>query len=242
VHPLTRFPFRSVLACFLVGVGWAAVPATRVVAQSKVDPVRFEKDIAAFEAEDRASPPRPGSVLFVGSSSIRYWDTAKAFPRLTTIKRGFGGSHVSDNIYYADRTIIPYHPKLVVFYAGDADVAAGKSADQIFADFKRFIAMVHTKLAGTPLVIISVKPSPAHWTQMDAIRQTNALVQAYVADDRLVSFVDVVGALLGGDGRPRPELYTENGLNLNDLGYSAWTTAARPAIEGALAGKKAKVN
>jgi lysophospholipase L1-like esterase len=130
----------------------------------------------------------------------------------------------------------------VVFYAGDADVAAGKSADQIFADFKTFIAMIHTKLADTPLVIISVKPSPAHWAQMDAIRRTNALVQAYVAADPLASFVDVVGALLGSDGRPRPELYTENGLNLNDLGYAAWTKAARPAIEGALAGKKAKLN
>jgi lysophospholipase L1-like esterase len=230
------------LACFLVGVGWGTAPANRVAAQSTVDPTRFEKDIAAFEAEDRASPPPRGSVLFVGSSSIRYWDTAKAFPGLTTIKRGFGGSHVSDNIYYADRTIIPYRPKLVVFYAGDADVAAGKSADQIFADFKRFIAMVHTRLDGTPLVIISVKPSPAHWTQMDAIGRTNGLVQAYVAADPLVSFVDVVGALLGDDGRPRPELYTENGLNLNDLGYAAWTKAARPVIESALAGKKAKFN
>jgi lysophospholipase L1-like esterase len=238
VRPVTRF--RSVVALFLIAAGFAGTPIQRLVAQSNPDPARFEKDIAAFEAEDRASPPRPGSVLFVGSSSIRYWDTAKAFPGVTTIKRGFGGSHVSDNIYYADRTIVPYRPRLVVFYAGDADVAAGKSADQIVADVKTFVAMIHTKLPGTRLVIIGVKPSLAHWKQMDAIRQTNTLVQTYVAADRLVSFVDVAGALLGSDGRPRPELYTENGLNLNDLGYAAWTKATRRTIEDALAATNAK--
>jgi hypothetical protein len=65
--------------------------------------MRSERDIVAFEAEDRAVLPQPASTLFVGSSSIRYWDVASGFPALKTIKRGFGGSHVSDNIFYADR-------------------------------------------------------------------------------------------------------------------------------------------
>jgi lysophospholipase L1-like esterase len=232
VHPPLTWS-RSVLAVLLAGVSLGAAPVNQAGDRTKPDPARFEKDIAAFEAEDRRSPPKPAPVLFVGSSSIRYWDTAKAFPTLTTITRGFGGSHVSDNIYYADRTIVRYKPRVVVFYAGDADVAAGKSAEQIFADFKTFIGMIHAKLPGTPLVIIGIKPSPAHWKQIEAIRRTNELVRAHVAADRLVSFVDVVDPLLGSDGRPRPECYGENGLNLNDTGYAAWTSAVRPAIERA---------
>jgi GDSL-like Lipase/Acylhydrolase family len=150
---------------------------------------------------------------------------------LAAIKRGFGGSHVSDNIYFADRIIVPYKPKLIVFYAGDADVAGGKSADQIFIDFKTFIAMIHAKLPGTPMVIIGIKPSPAHWNHIGAIRKGNALVRAYVEGDRLVTHVDVGDRLVGSDGRPRAELYADNGLNLSELGYAVLTDAVRLVIE-----------
>lgn len=32
---------------------------------------RFEKEIAAFEAADRAKPPKPGGIVFTGASGIR---------------------------------------------------------------------------------------------------------------------------------------------------------------------------
>jgi lysophospholipase L1-like esterase len=195
------------------------------------DPQRFEKDIAAFEAEDRASPPAAGSTLFVGSSSIRYWDVAKAFPGTKTIKRGFGGSHVSDNIHFADRIIFAYKPALIVFYAGDADVAANKNADQIFADYKTLIGLIHARLPQTPVIVIGTKPSPAHWKQIETIRRANTLVKEYVANDPLVAYADVDQPLLGPDGRPRPDFYVENGLNLSEQGYTAWTAAVRPVIE-----------
>ncbi len=46
---------------------------------------------------DRESPPAPGGVLFVGSSSIRMWDTlARDFPGVPVVRRGFGGSAMAD--------------------------------------------------------------------------------------------------------------------------------------------------
>ena len=195
------------------------------------DPRRFEKDIAAFEAEDQVSPPPRGAMLFVGSSSIRYWDVTRAFPGIATIKRGFGGSHVSDNIYFANRIVFPYQPRLIVFYAGDADVAANKNADQIAGDYRTFIALIHSKLPETPMVIIGVKPSPAHWSRIETIRRANGLVKQAIATDHLVTYTDVDAPLLGSDGKPRPEFYVENGLNLSERGYEVWTRATRSAIE-----------
>ena len=92
----------------LAAVGVLVVCGLTVSAQTNPDPKRFEKEIATFEAEDRAAPSPAAAALFVGSSSIRYWDVAGAFPGMKTIKRGFGGSHVSDNIFYADRIIVRY--------------------------------------------------------------------------------------------------------------------------------------
>lgn len=213
------------------GPALVAPVAQTVASPASPDPARFEADVAAFEAEDRASPPPAAAILFVGSSSIRAWDVARAFPTHRTIRRGYGGSHVSDTIHFADRLVVRYHPALVVFYAGDADVAAGKSAAVIAADTATFVALVHSRLPGTPVVVIGTKPSPAHWAHIATIRDANARVRAALAVDRLAAFVDVEGALLGADGLPRPDCYTENRLNLNGRGYEAWTAAIAPTVE-----------
>ncbi len=195
------------------------------------DPERFAADIAAFETADRATPPPAGAVLFVGSSSIGGWDVARAFPALTTIRRGYGGSHVSDTIHFFPRIVAVYRPALVVFYAGDADVAGGKSAATIARDTATLVALAHAQLPATPVVVIGTKPSPAHWAHMETIRAANHLVRTSLAADPLAAYVDVEAALLGADGQPRPEFYAGNRLNLNARGYEAWTAAVRPTIE-----------
>ena len=195
------------------------------------DPTRFEAEIAAFEAEDRAAPPPANAALFVGSSSIRYWDLARAFPGRPAIKRGFGGSHVSDSIYYADRIIVRYRPALIVFYAGDADVAAGKSSAQIGADYQALVALIHARLPTARIIVIGTKHSPAHGAHREVIRRANAWVAALAAADDLLEYVDLESALLGADGLPRADYYADNGLNLNERGYAAWTAAVAPVIE-----------
>lgn len=221
---MRTLPF--VVAILLASAGVRAQSPAPVV-----DPARFDADIAAFEAADLASPAPPRAVLFVGSSSIRYWDVAAAFPRLRTIRRGYGGSHVSDTIHFADRLIVRYRPALVVFYAGDADVAAGKSATTIAGDTATLVALVHARLPGTPIVIIGTKPSPLHWAHMATIRDANRLVREGLSGDRLATYVDAEAALLGADGQPRADFYTDNRLNLNTRGYEAWTAALRAPID-----------
>ena len=156
---------------------------------------------------------------------------AREFPALRPIRRGYGGSHVSDTVHYAPRIIFPYQPSLIVFYAGDADVAANKSGEQIAADTKALLALIHARLPGTPVVVIGTKPSPLHWAHMPAIRAANAILKKDLAGDQLAAYTDAEAALLGPDGQPRADFYTENRLNLNDRGYAAWTAALRPTIE-----------
>jgi hypothetical protein len=220
-------------AAALVLAGSAAVVARQApgpTAGPNPDPGRFEKDIAAFEAQDQASPPALGGTLFVGSSSITQWDVAREFADLKPVKRGYGGSHVSDTIHFAPRIIWPYKPSLIVFYAGDADVAGGKHAEQIAADTASLLALIRTTLPQTRVVVIGTKPSPLHWKHIDTIRKANALIKAGLARDPMTAFADVEAALLGADGKPRPELYQGNGLNLNDAGYRAWTAVLRPVV------------
>jgi lysophospholipase L1-like esterase len=221
LRPLTR---AAVAVVLLASAPW-------LHAQTNPDPNRFAKEIAAFDAEDQATPPPVGAVLFVGSSSIRYWDVAKAFPALKTIRRGYGGSHVSDTQHFADRLIARYAPRLVVFYAGDADVAAGKTAAQIAGDTEALVAWIHKAVPKAGVVVIGTKPSPLHWAHMATIRDANARLKASLAKDPNAAYTDAEAALLGPEGQPRADFYQENRLNLNDRGYEAWTAALKPVID-----------
>jgi len=192
---------------------------------------RWESDIAAYEAMDRKSPPVQDGIVFIGSSSVRLWDVRKSFPDLPVVNRGFGGSQLADSVRYADRILIPYRPKTVVLYAGDNDLAAGKSPEQVLADYKAFAAKVHGALPDTRIVYVAVKPSPKRWALIEKIRETNRLIRAAAEQDPRQVFVDVEKPMLTAEGQPRAELYRPDELHLNEEGYKLWTELVRPHLE-----------
>jgi lysophospholipase L1-like esterase len=183
---------------------------------------RWEPEIQAIERRDREQPPPEGAIVFTGSSSIRLWDLAKSFPDLPVVNHGFGGSQIADSTHFADRLVLKQKPRTVVFYAGDNDIAAGKSAEQVEADFIAFAGTVHKELPKTKVVFLAVKPTPARWNLFDVQTKANALVESYCRGKDWLLYVDVVKPMLGADGKPRPELYVKDGLHLSAAGYKVW--------------------
>jgi lysophospholipase L1-like esterase len=191
----------------------------------------FEDDIEAFEAADRAHAPPQGAVLFVGSSSIRFWTTLdKDFPGVATLNRGFGGSHVYDCAHYASRIVAPYRPRLIVFYAGDNDVADGRKPREILSDFKTFVAKVRAAQPGVPILFLSIKPSLERWKLVGRMREANALIRQYASRAKGIGYVDVFTPMLGPGGLPRKELFREDGLHMTPAGYELWTRLVAPLI------------
>lgn len=194
------------------------------------DPARFESDIQAFEAWDRKNSPPRDAVLFVGSSSIRMWPTAESFPGLAVINRGFGGSHASDVNDFAERIVLKYAPRMIVFYAGDNDIAAGKPPEQVAGDFERFVDLVHAKLPNVKIIYLPIKPSLARWKLWPQIKESNALVAKFVDGKRLLAYVDTATPMLGANGQPRPELFIQDGLHMNAQGYQIWSDLLRDKL------------
>lgn len=194
---------------------------------------QWESEIKKFEEADRQSPPPTGAVLFVGSSSIRLWRTIeKDFPDTKVINRGFGGSQIEDSTYFADRIIVPYKPRLVVLYAGDNDLAIGKTRDQVFEDYKAFVAKLRDRLGDVRIAFISIKPSLARWSLADKMVSVNEMIRRYSSKDKRLIFIDVYSAMLGADGKPRPELFVEDGLHMTPAGYALWRSIVAKNLKG----------
>ena len=195
-------------------------------------PERWNKAIEKFLQADEKKAPAPGSVLFVGSSSIRLWDLPKYFPRRQNlINRGFGGSELCDAVHHFDALVAKHQPKVVVLYAGDNDVAGGKQAKQVHADFLKFDRRMKDKLPDTKLMFISIKPSIARWKLADEMIKANELIAAECKKQakRLV-FIDIWQSMLGKDGEPNKELFVEDGLHMNDKGYRIWANKIRQRL------------
>jgi lysophospholipase L1-like esterase len=202
-----------------------------VAAVAPAETHRFENEIAAFEAADKTNPPATNAILFLGSSSIRKWTTlAKDFPGHKVINRGFGGSQISDSVYYFDRIVLPYKPKMIVFYAGSNDIQAGKTPETVADDFQAFLRKVEGALPGAKVAFISVNASPSRWKDVEKVRQANRQIAGLMAKDDKRVFIDTFPAMFDSGGKPRPELYVGDRLHMNAKGYAIWTSIIAPYL------------
>ncbi|MEO1983851.1 MAG: GDSL-type esterase/lipase family protein, partial [Fuerstiella sp.] len=198
----------------LISTAWAAPPTVS----------RWEKSVQQFEKQMKDGDSKPGSVLFIGSSSIRKWDLPKWFPGHTTINHGFGGSEVADSLQLFDRIVKPLKPSMILMYAGDNDIGKGKTAEIVHADFQSFAKRVKTDLApGTKLAFIAIKPSIKRWSLAGEMAKANALIAGDCAADDQLQYVDIWSPMLGQDGKPMADLFIKDGLHLSDKGYAMWT-------------------
>jgi lysophospholipase L1-like esterase len=193
----------------------------------------WEFQISSYEKQDRINPPKPGVIVFTGSSSIRFWHTlSEDMKPLDAINRGFGGSQLSQVNEYAGRIVLPYRPKAVVLYAGENDMSWPwhKSADTVLADFQKFVKIVHTTIPEASIYYISIKPDPARWDNWPALASANRMIEAYCGTEGRVKFIDVSAAMLDAQGKPRRELFRWDGLHMNGQGYALWTSIIKHVL------------
>jgi lysophospholipase L1-like esterase len=191
---------------------------------------RWAREMAAFEEQDKKNLP-VGGVVFVGSSSIRLWDLVNYFPAVPALNRGFGGSVIRDSVGHADLLVLKHKPRTVIFYAGDNDIANGRTPRQVADDYKAFVTKIHAALPATRIAFIAIKPSIQRWPLIDKVRAANALVRAYAGTDNRLGFIDVDGPMLGWDEKPRTDLFVADGLHMTPKGYELWTALVRPFVE-----------
>lgn len=199
---------------------------------------RWDADIASFGRQDATNAPPPRPVLLVGSSSIRAWRTLKDdLPGQPVLNRGFGGSHLSDVNHHFDRVVAVYRPRCIVLYAGDNDVAEGKTPSRVAADFAEFRRRVREKVPDARCAFLAIKPSPRRVGVMPLQQEANRLVAEQVAGDPAWTFLDTFTPILDASGKPDAACFQGDQLHLNAEGYRRWIRVIRPWVEAGMTGR-----
>jgi lysophospholipase L1-like esterase len=227
----------SALLLGTLSLGSVAGAQTGVAGIAPLPPkADYASDMNAFLKADQNQMPPIGAVLFMGSSSIRFWTTlAQDFPEIPVINRGFGGSFISQNTQYLDRIAVPYQPKIIVLFAGTNDLAYGHQNPQgVLKEFQAFVAKAHAALPNTRIVYLSINPTVARWYQEGEDLQANQLIEDWIFANNSptlkLNFIDSHEALLTPDGHPQPALLRADGLHFDAAGYKAWTAIVHPRV------------
>ncbi|MFT5641822.1 MAG: lysophospholipase L1-like esterase [Cyclobacteriaceae bacterium] len=199
---------------------------------SAQDPLRFQSEIDQLILKNGAKKQdRP--IVFVGSSSFRFWTTIqKDLDNELIINNGFGGSHFSDLIYFLDPLILDLNPRALYIYEGDNDLADGKNPEQIVYQASQMIKLIKGQIPDLKIFLVSAKPSISRWKKKPSYLRFNMYLKEYCVETDDVAFIDVWRAMLGENGQPNPTLFIEDDLHMNDKGYKIWTEKIKPTLNG----------
>lgn len=193
----------------------------------------YWNDILTFKKQDAIQKPPSKSILMVGSSSFTRWtDVSDYFPGYTIVNRAFGGSTLPDVIRYTYDVILPYHPKQVLIYCGENDLASADSvtATEVVHRFKTLYGMIRENLPSAMVSFVSIKPSPSRATIQGKVKEANRLIKSFLKTQKNTQFIDIYDSMLDKQGNMREELYVNDRLHMKPEGYAIWKRIIAPYL------------
>jgi lysophospholipase L1-like esterase len=199
---------------------------------------RWEPDIAALEALDGRAADPPDAILFVGSSSIRLWDSIAAdMAPWPVVRRGYGGARYRDLCHFAPRLVAGHDPRAIVVFAANDMATPGESpaVAEVMVDVRATLAGIRSRHPTVPVFFVAVTPTESRWQMWPEISRLNAAIEALAADEPATFFIATAERFLDADaGRPIPELFRADRLHLSQAGYAVWAEVIAAALADVL--------
>jgi len=193
----------------------------------------FADEIRAFKHQDSLHFPPKNGILFIGSSSIRKWtDLESRFPGKPIIRRGVGGSELWQLVdYYTPYILFSYQPRKIFIYAGENDIASGRSAQFVADEFNKLWELINQKLPNAQIYFMSIKQGIARAKYADQVNQANALIKNYLKNKPRSLFINMNAVIYkSGTSLPDSSLFQSDYIHLNTKGYDDWQKVLSPYV------------
>lgn len=196
---------------------------------------KWGPDIAALVARDAEGIP-DDAILFIGSSSIRLWDSIdEDMAPWPVIQRGYGGAALLDVRHYAPRLTANHDPRAIVLFAGN-DIK-GSPRDRTPEQVGELFIQVCERLRGgdaeRPIFYVGVTPTPERFHLWPQIDRANRRVEAICGATPHTHFIPTDDIYLV-DGQPDLALFGDDNLHQNADGYARWSDRIKTRLHATL--------
>lgn len=195
--------------------------------------LKWDKEVATLAANN-ATEGSDDSILFLGSSSIRLWNSiVQDIAPWKPVRRGYGGSKFCDVALYTPQLIrgLKYQAA-AIFVANDITGSElDKTPEEIARLAKVVIDSIRAERPDAPVMLISITATPSrfkHWTR---IEKANRALEKLSSELKNVSFLETQASYLTPEGEPKPEYFVKDMLHQNPDGYRVWGGLVRKKLD-----------
>jgi hypothetical protein len=162
------------------------------------------------------------SILFIGSSTIRLWDSLEQdVAPYKTVKRGYGGAKFCDLAIHCPTLIKGLKFRAaVIFVANDI---TGSTSDKEPVEIKRLARITIESLKASnpsaPVILLSITATPSRFAHWSRIQSANRTLRTLADEIPGVTFLETEKHYLAEDGKPIDEYFVEDRLHQTSEGY-----------------------
>ena len=197
---------------------------------------RWESDIAKLEELDQSEVDPQDAILFIGSSSIRRWESiAEDMAPYNPIRRGYGGARFSDLAVFVERLVYPHEFQALVIFVGN-DITGGendKSPEEVLRLYDYVVKRVRAKFESQPIFFVAITPTSSRFSGWHRVQSMHRIVREYSDQNPQLHFIDTAAQFLKSDGKPNDSLFVKDRLHLNAMGYDVWAEIIKQALKDA---------
>jgi len=190
-----------------------------------------------------ANPEPSNAVLFVGSSSIRRWESLKMdFSDYNVIQRGMGGSVITDFSQLMNDVVVPYKPRAVVIWSGINDIQVnGSTADVVVPQVISALQQITNAVPSAKIFYLGMTRNPGNLASTGERTNANARIASFIQTNGnsnlnyvdLPAFFEAIPVTSTNDLSNTNNLwyYYVDSLHLNKTGYAIWKKQIRSALD-----------
>ena len=204
--------------------------ATAVIVASACPPISAQ---AQTTLESRAASPDHGGIVFTGSSIFQFWTHLREqMAPLPVLNRAIAGTVTQDMLNRIGQLVLPYEPRIVVYYCGSNDISAGEDAAAIIERTKLFIKVLHENLPNAYFFYTSIQRAPEKRARWNVVEAVNSEMNRYSREAVNVGYIDLNPVLFDSRNQVREDLFLPDGLHFRpeSTAYLEFSQIVKPIL------------
>ena len=179
------------------------------------------------------------NIVFFGDSITDYYKINEFFPDVNIINSGISGDEASDLLERIEKDVYRYNPSKVFLLIGINDLNRKVDEKEILSNIQKIINGIKTNRKYAKIYVQSVYPVnhnsfKEHEYKFnkditnERINEFNKKLQN-ICEESDVTYIDVFNKLTDKEGNLK-DIYTVEGLHINDLGYFKVTSVLQKYV------------